>query len=174
MARLRVKTPGLWGVGSEIRDLPLFRNYGDIPVIDQDQIATVHRRPPPPAKLAAENAGKTYEEERWAYLSPAFRAAHNRLRQQRGLPTISPPKIDFYVPPPPQTARAADPVEATAAARSFLGHSLMAGGDEGFAIQGNRVTDAQLARKAQLPSRRMTTEGLNKVDWGIEFDTSTA
>jgi hypothetical protein len=42
---------------------------------------------------------KSFEEENWARLSPAFRAAHNRLRMARGEPPIPEPKVDLYVPP---------------------------------------------------------------------------
>lgn len=46
-------------------------------------------------------AGKTYEEANWARLSPTFRAAHNRLREERGLPPIPPPVVNLYVAPEP-------------------------------------------------------------------------
>ena len=42
---------------------------------------------------------KTYEEAKWAQLSPAFRAEHNRLRKARGLRPIPPPKVDRYAAP---------------------------------------------------------------------------
>jgi hypothetical protein len=50
--------------------------------------------------MTVRGAGKTYEEANWDKLSPKFRAAHNRLRQARGLPPIPPPKVDNYKPPP--------------------------------------------------------------------------
>jgi hypothetical protein len=46
------------------------------------------------------NAMKTYEEENWPKLSPAFREVHNKLRVMRGMSPIPAPKIDLYVPPP--------------------------------------------------------------------------
>jgi hypothetical protein len=63
----------------------------------------------------------TYEEANWARLSPTFRAAHNRLRQLRGMPTIPPPEVDLYVPPPPTAVRPFDPAdpEAIAADNEF-------------------------------------------------------
>ena len=67
--------------------------------------------------------GKTYEEATWAKLSPTFRAAHNRLRQLRGMPTIPPPEVDLYVPPAPTAVRPFDPAdpEAIAADNEFYG-----------------------------------------------------
>jgi hypothetical protein len=48
-------------------------------------------------------------EANWATLSPAFRAAHNQLRQARGQLPIPPPKVDLYVAPS-KAAGSADPV----------------------------------------------------------------
>jgi hypothetical protein len=42
---------------------------------------------------------RSYAEANWPRLSPAFRAAHNELRQARGLLPIPPPEIDLYTPP---------------------------------------------------------------------------
>jgi hypothetical protein len=81
----------------------------------------------------------TYEEARWPYLSPTFRAAHNRLRQARGLPTIPPPLVDLYVAPPKPLIRPFDPtdkevIEAIAEAKRFDGPMMMGppGYSEGF------------------------------------------
>jgi hypothetical protein len=65
----------------------------------------------------------TYEEANWARLSPTFRAAHNRLRQLRSMPTIPPPEVDLYVSPAPTALRPFDPAdpEAVAAAHEFNG-----------------------------------------------------
>jgi hypothetical protein len=53
----------------------------------------------------------TYEEANWAKLSPAFRAAHNRLRRSRGLPSIPEPKICLYRPSPAIVDEAAKAME---------------------------------------------------------------
>jgi hypothetical protein len=88
------------------------------------------------------SSGQTYEEANWARLSPAFREAHNRHRQARGLPAIPPPPVDLYVPPkePPRVrVQSADDIRETqAAARSFLrsdGVPPLPGG-EAFYING--------------------------------------
>ena len=103
------------------------------------------RRPRMVERHEAEVAmqGQTYEEAKWATLSPTFRDAHNRLRQQRGMPPIPPPRIDLYKPP---LQRQVDPKdvavangEAIGAARQFLGGGLMAPGEEGFTIDGKKV-----------------------------------
>jgi len=103
------------------------------------------RRPRMVERHEAEVAmqGQTYEEANWAKLSPTFRDAHNRLRQQRGMPPISPPKIDLYRPPlrkkiDPKDVAVANG-EAIGAARQFLGGGLMAPGEEGFTIDGKKV-----------------------------------
>lgn len=84
---------------------------------------------------------KTYEEANWARLSPTFRAAHNRLRQARGLPTLPPPAVDLYVAPQRPLIRTFDPTdkEFVAATREYLGSTLMGGGVEGFSINGKDV-----------------------------------
>jgi hypothetical protein len=84
---------------------------------------------------------KTYEEANWARLSPVFRAAHNRLRQARGLPTIPPPAVDLYVKPQAPLIKPFDPTdkEFVKATREFLGGSLMGGGREGFSIDGKEI-----------------------------------
>lgn len=83
----------------------------------------------------------TYEEANWAKLSPEFRAAHNKLRQARGLETIPPPKIDLYVRPLAPAIKPFDPTdkEFVAATREFLGATLMGGGNEGFTINGKLI-----------------------------------
>lgn len=84
---------------------------------------------------------KSYEEARWAYLSPEFRAAHNRRLQAKGLPTIPPPAVDMYVKPNAPALRPFDPTdkEFVAATREFLGASMMGGGNEGFTINGRYI-----------------------------------
>lgn len=83
---------------------------------------------------------QTYEEAKWAYLSPEFRDAHNRLRQARKLPPIPPPSVDMYVKPK-STIKPFDPAdkEFVAATREFLGSTLMGGGNEGFTINGKLI-----------------------------------
>ena len=87
----------------------------------------------------------SYEEANWAKLSPAFRQAHNRLRQAKGLPTIPPPAIDLYVKPKAPLIRPFDvsDKEAQAAisqAKMFDGGGMiMGGGNEGFSINGTLV-----------------------------------
>jgi hypothetical protein len=53
----------------------------------------------------------TYEVDRWPYLSPKFRTAHNRLRVARGQPPIPPPKVDLYVPPSGPKPKPTDPAD---------------------------------------------------------------
>ena len=87
--------------------------------------------------------GQTYEEANWAKLSPTFRTAHNRLRQQRGMAPLPPPKVDLYKPPlarqaSPQDLAASDR-ESLGVMRQFLGNPVMTGGEEGFMINGRKV-----------------------------------
>jgi hypothetical protein len=88
-----------------------------------------------------DGGGKTYEEANWARLSPMFRAAHNKLRQARGLPTLPPPAVDLYVAPKTPLIKPFDPAdkEFVAATREFLGPTLMGGQAEGFTINGKLV-----------------------------------
>lgn len=86
----------------------------------------------------------SYEESNWAKLSPAFRDAHNRLRQARGQETIPPPKVDLYVKPQPRPARVFDPgdKEFLGAVREFHGGAIpgaFAQG-EGFTINGTDIS----------------------------------
>lgn len=83
----------------------------------------------------------SYEEANWAKLSPAFRDAHNRLRQMRGQPPIAPPKIDLYVAPRGPELKPFDPSnpEFVAATRQFLGAPLPVKGEEGFSINGRSI-----------------------------------
>jgi hypothetical protein len=60
--------------------------------------------------------GKSYEEANWAKLSPTFRRAHNRLRQQRGLSPIPDPEIDLWVPSAACKVDKVDPVNRGAVA----------------------------------------------------------
>lgn len=82
--------------------------------------------------------GKSYEEANWAKLSPAFRRAHNRLRQARGLPTIPDPKIDLYVAPRGPAVQPFDFAnkDFIAAGREFMGPIFGPRGEEGFTING--------------------------------------
>ena len=77
----------------------------------------------------------SYETANWAKLSPAFRAAHNRLRRVRGLPSIPEPKIDLYVPQraAPRPLDMSDK-EFIAAARQFLGPTYRLPGSEGYKV----------------------------------------
>jgi hypothetical protein len=104
------------------------------------------------ARLAKQHqqSGASYEEANWAKLSPAFRTAHNRLRQTRGLPTLPPPAVDLYVPPQARVRKfdPSDP-EFVAEAKNWIrGEATMlprARGDEGYTINGSSVQDAELA-----------------------------
>jgi hypothetical protein len=114
---------------------------------------------------------RSYTPEQWARLSPAFRAAHNRLRAVRGLPPIPEPKVDRYKPPR-GGVRLFDPAdpEAVAAAADF-GREVdnnppdevfldwarkNAGGPEGKIA---KQLALELAR-IQLANRRLHTEEL--------------
>jgi hypothetical protein len=117
---------------NNISDAALFREFGDIPATPS-LVKVVRARVPP-----APSAGTGYEEANWAHLSPAFRAAHNRLRATRGLSPIPEPAIDLYIPPP-ALIRPFDPGdrEVVAAARGFMGPTLLGErGAEGFTING--------------------------------------
>jgi hypothetical protein len=97
--------------------------------------------------------GIDFEEANWARLSPAFRAAHNRLRQARGVEPLPEPKIDLYVPPRGPRPLPFDPTnrEFVAATREFLGQPMMGPrGGEGFEIRqtpGVSVTPEQVERE---------------------------
>jgi hypothetical protein len=122
---------------NNISDAALFREFGDIPATPS--LVKVIRRGPP----SAPSAGTAYEEANWAHLSPAFRAAHNRLRATRGLSPIPEPAIDLYIPPP-AVIRPFDPGdrEVVAAARGFMGPALLGErGAEGFTINGLPAND---------------------------------
>ena len=82
-----------------------------------------------------------YEVDNWPWLSPEFRAAHNRRLQAKGLPTIPPPLVDLYVRPATPAIRKIDSNEKdfVGATREFLGQTLMGGGDEGFTVNGHKV-----------------------------------
>ena len=92
---------------------------------------------------------RRYIEDNWAKLSPAFRTAHNRLRQKLGMQTLPPPKIDLYVPPRGPTAKPFDfsDKEFVAAGRQFLAPALALPGDEGFTINGETVRDLRPTRR---------------------------
>src|SRR5260221_2893360 len=114
---------------NNISDAALFREFGDIP--GTPTLIRVVRRHNP-----SNETGKSYEEANWAHLSPAFRAAHNRLRRMRGQSPIPQPAVDLYVPRPAVIRQfdANDP-EVRAAARAFVGPTLMGGrGGEGVTI----------------------------------------
>jgi hypothetical protein len=59
---------------------------------------------------------RSFEEVHWAKLSPLFRAAHNRLREARGLLPIPEPEPDLYEPPRGVTIRPSDPADPEAVA----------------------------------------------------------
>jgi hypothetical protein len=81
----------------------------------------------------------TYEEVNWAKLSPAAREVHNRLRQVKGLSPLPPPAVDLYVAPvKPQIRPIVKDQEYVGAIRDGLGPVLMAPGEEGFKINGQR------------------------------------
>jgi hypothetical protein len=105
-------------------------------------------------------AMKSFEEENWARLSPAFRAAHNRLRILRGLSPIPEPKVDLYRPPREAAIRPvddpADP-EAVAAMCEFRGLGDQTSDWEKIAKQ----LALELARD-RLADRRLHTEVLHR------------
>jgi hypothetical protein len=82
----------------------------------------------------------SFEKANWAYLSPAFRKAHNELLRSRGLAPIPEPAVDLYVPPRASAIAGFDPTdkEFVASVREFFGPTLMGSrpGDEGFSING--------------------------------------
>jgi hypothetical protein len=132
---------------NNISDAALFREFGDIPATPS-LVKVVRRRP-----ANAPPGGAGYEEANWAHLSPAFRAAHNRLRATRGLSPIPEPAIDQYIPPP-AVIRPFDPGdrEVVAAARGFMGTTLLGErGREGFTINGEAVNDAAPIRSGHMP-----------------------
>jgi hypothetical protein len=104
------------------------RHHGeDIPMLVESQMRAREQQPD----------GRSYEEARWPFLSPRFRAAHNRLRQSRGLPSIPEPTIDRYIPPP-RTLKPWDPSdkEWLGAVREYDPQRIMLGrGDEGFEVK---------------------------------------
>lgn len=99
-------------------------------------------------------ANRKYVEDNWAKLSPAFRAAHNRLRQKHGMETLPPPKIDLYVPSRGPAAKPFDFAnkEFVASGREFLGPIFGPHGGEGFSINGDAVHD--LRRTPKRPKRK--------------------
>jgi hypothetical protein len=84
----------------------------------------------------------SYEQARWAHLSPARREAHNRLRAARGQPPIPPPTVDLYQPPRPSpSVFVADMTELALEIRAAGAalHERILTGMEGFEIKGGRV-----------------------------------
>src|SRR5258708_3585206 len=133
---------------NNISDAALVREFGDIP-----SLVKVIRRPS--NERAKSDDGRSYEEAKWAHLSPAFRAAHNRLRRMRGQSPIPQPAVDLYVPKPAVIRQfdANDP-EVRAAARAFVGPTLMGvRGGEGFTINGQAVNDAVPIRSRETAVR---------------------
>jgi hypothetical protein len=131
---------------NNISDAALFREFGDIPT--PTLVKVIRPKPRPSA-----SPGQSYEETRWARLSPAFRAAHNRLRMMRGLSPVPEPAVDLYVPPQ-AAVRPFDPGdrETAAAVRGFIGQPMLGGrGGEGFTINGQPV-DGDRARPAPPPT----------------------
>lgn len=82
-----------------------------------------------------------YIERNWAKMSPKFRDAHNHLRRVRGLTSIPEPKIDLWIPPRAPDPKAYDFANSdfVGAARQFLGHGMMAPGEEGFTVNGREA-----------------------------------
>jgi hypothetical protein len=105
---------------------------------------------------------RDYPPELWARLSPAFRAAHNRLRRARGHSPIPDPKVDLYEPPrpaaspPPPPFNPADP-EAIATELEFRGLGDQLPVWKGIAEQ----LAFELARY-RLADRRLRTEELHR------------
>lgn len=139
-------------------DRPLFQRLGEDNVSDAALFAEFGDVPATPALVKVVRPpirhGASYEETHWAELSPAFRAAYNRLRRMRGLTAIPEPAVDRYVPRNSSGNSAAiRPVdvndrEARAAAREFAGQPLMnARGDEGFTINGEAVRGERTAAR---------------------------
>jgi hypothetical protein len=101
-----------------------------------------------------------YIESHWAFLSPHFRKAHNKLRQSRGLPAIPEPEIDHYVAPQGPRIRPVDysDPELIAAAHAFIG-GIERGDDDDFLLKleiakaramTSKATDADLAPLREL------------------------
>lgn len=115
----------------------------------------------------------SWEEARWATLSPAFREAHNRLRTARGQQPIPAPKIDLYVPPRGPKVTPFDPCdkEYIAEIRKFNGGAIPGAWaqGEGFSINGKEVSfalnDAErvVEQKVRAKQRAMADEGF-KID----------
>jgi hypothetical protein len=126
--------PDLFGNVVDLAARRAQRENDDVPVmIDRVQVEVAQH-------------GQSYEEANWAKLSPAFRRAHNRLRQMRGLAPIGEPKVDLYVPSAVRKAEKFDPTspEAIAAARQFLhGARMMIPGSEGFEDRGTNAASWQ-------------------------------
>jgi hypothetical protein len=103
---------------------------------------------------------RPYTPEQWAQLSPAFRAAHNRLRLARGEPPIPWPKVDLYVPPQATSTslpfNPADP-EAVATECEFRGLGDQTSDWEKIA----KRLALELARD-RLADRRLHTEVLHR------------
>lgn len=117
----------------------------------------------------------TYEEANWATLSPGFRAAHNRLRQAKGLPTIPPPAIDLYVPRRAAPSKPFDPsnAEFVAAVREFHGGAIPGAGfqGEGFAINGQQISfGLNDMERAQNIVRRQSAVAQSRVDEGFKIN----
>ena len=109
--------------------------------------------------------GKSWEEARWATLSPIFRANHNRWRIARGMQPIPEPKIDMYVPKKSSTGKAFDPndKEFIAEVRKFHGGAIPGAWaqGEGFSVNGKQVsfalndTERKIERKVREVQRLM-------------------
>jgi hypothetical protein len=91
------------------------------------------------AQVESQISGAAYAEANWAKLSPAYRAAHNKLRVQRGMAPIPEPKVDLWEPPRGGKISKFDPndPEARGAMREFLGPRLLVPGGEGFEDRGS-------------------------------------
>lgn len=114
------------------------RRQNNVPVlVERVQQAEQHHNAPNDETWKGRPRTGNYEVDNWPWLSPEFRAAHNRRLQARGLPTIPPPAIDLYVKRP-SVIRSIDysDKEVIGATREFLGGSMMGGGQEGFTVNG--------------------------------------
>ena len=121
---------------------------------------------------------QSYEEARWAYLSPKFREAHNKLRVTKGLPPIPDPKIDKYVPPKPQKVKPFDPSdkEFVAAVREFHGGAMPGAWaqGEGLTINGQPVSfglnDEERAREIVARQQQRARAVAGDVDQGFRVN----
>lgn len=120
----------------------------------------------------------SYETDNWPKLSPAFRAAHNRLRVTKGMALIPEPKIDMYVPPRGPAPKPFDPgnPEFIAAAREFNG-GYMPGAfaqGEGFTINGQQVSFALNETERKIASAVRQKARSRDVEDGFKINGRSA